>query len=229
MPIKNGDNMTTQTFGQLGSWDAVSSSGTDKEDFLNMKDDGVYVVRVITDGPPWQVAQHWANNVEGKVRKVNCVGRDCPLCLEGNEVQVKFLLGVLNRENNRCQVMEFGKQVYSQIKKYNSDLDWGNPQSYDLKIDKSKARGPSATYLITGKPTGIGPITADEQAKVKEFLARINFDKLSAPSTVAEILRKLGRDGGGTPAATGSTWTTKSTVVAPNKEAAAKPDEDFDF
>jgi hypothetical protein len=227
--------MAKVTFGQLDSWDAASSSGgTDKEDFLNMKDDGIYQLRTVTTGAPFEFAVHWAENVEGKARKINCAGRDCLLCKEGNNAQVKYMIAALNREKGRVQVVEFGKQVYMALKKLAFDPDWGDPRGYDIKIDKDRSRGASATYMVTAKPTGMGPITAEEQVKVKEFLARVNLDRLSAPALEDEILRKLGRKGA-QPATAQSPWNSRSSVSAPKQAspaptaAEASDDDDFNF
>jgi hypothetical protein len=229
--------MPKVTFGQLESWGSASSQGgTEKDDFLNMKEDGIYQIRTVTEGAPYEFAVHWAQNTEGKARKINCAGRDCLLCKEGNEPQVKYMIAALNRDKNRVQVVEFGKQVYTALKKHAFDPDWGDPRNYDIKIDKDRGRGASATYILTAKPTGMGPLSQEESQKVKEFLTRVNLDRLSAPSTEDEILRKLGRKEM-LPATAQGSWGARSATppaASANAAKAVEPagvsgDEDFDF
>jgi hypothetical protein len=227
--------MTQPAFGKLNSWlpDGGDSSGApfDKDDFLNMKEDGRYLLRIVQDAP-CIFAIHWATDVQGRPRRVNCALNDCPLCLEGNKAQPKFIIAAINRERGRVQLVEFGKQVYSQIVNLRQDKDWGDPRNYDIKIDKDRGRGISHTYIVTAVPRNIGPINQEESLMAKDFLGRVNAEKFAQPSKVAEILRKLGRSEADAPnpaAAFTSVGGSGSGSLAAKTAANIAEDDDFDF
>ena len=222
--------MAQPAFGKLDSWLPESGDSTgslfDKDDFLNMKDDGKYLLRIVQDGP-CIFAIHWATDVQGRARRVNCSLNDCPLCAEGNKAQPKYLIAAINRERGRVQLVEFGKQVYNQIVNLRKDKDWGDPRHFDMKIDKDRSRGISSTYIVTAVPRNMGPINQEESLMAKDFLSRVTAEKFAQPSKVDEILRKLGRAGG---VAVDSSATFKSTgASAAVKTAANIADDDFDF
>ncbi len=211
-----------QTFGKLDSWETEAKEGGafDKNDFLNMKDDKVYAIRIGQDAP-CIYAIHWAKDANGKAKRINCAMTDCPLCAEGNNAQQKYLIAAINRERGRVQLVEFGRQVYNQIVKLRKDKDWGDPRSYDIKIDKDRARGMTDTYRVTPVPRGMGPLNAEEELMVKDFLARVSVDKFAQPSKVEEINRKLGRSDSAEP--------TSPFVANGAPKSAVVADDDFDF
>lgn len=222
--------MAQPAFGKLDSWlpeSNQSGSPFDKDDFLNMKDDGKYLLRIVQDGP-CIFAIHWATDVQGRARRVNCSLNDCPLCAEGNKAQPKYLIGAINRERGRVQLVEFGKQVYNQIVNLRKDKDWGDPRQYDIKIDKDRSRGISNTYIVTAVPRNMGPINQEETLMVKDFLSRVSAERFAQPAKVEEILRKLGRAEGAAPDASAS---FKSVGASTATKAAANiaEDDDFDF
>lgn len=216
--------MARKAFGQMDSWaDAGGSGGGefDKDDFLNTKDDGKYLLRVAQNAP-CVFEMHWGQNSSGRATRVNCALEGCPLCLEGNKPQSKFVIAVINRERGRVQLLEFGKQVYSQIANLRKDKDWGDPRHYDIKIDKDRSRGISNTYIVTGVPRNMGPMNKEEELMVKEFLARVNPEKFAQPAAVEEVMRKLGRSSD----ATGPNLSAPSDVGGSTGVVA---DDDFNF
>jgi hypothetical protein len=224
--------MAQPTFGKLDSW-LPESSGSgggafDKDDFLNMKDDGKYSLRIAQDGP-CIFAIHWGTDVQGRTRRVNCALEGCPLCAEGNKAQPKFLIAAINRERGRVQLVEFGKQVYNHIVNLRKDKDWGDPRNYDIKIDKDRSRGISNTYIVTAIPRNMGPMTQDEELMVKDFLSRVNAEKFAQPAKVDEIMRKMGRTETA-PAAPGAAFKSNTPASSAATTAAAIAEEDdFDF
>lgn len=222
--------MTQPAFGKLDSWlpeSNSSGSAFDKDDFLNMKDDGKYLLRIVQDGP-CIFAIHWANDAQGRPRRVNCSLTDCPLCAEANKAQPKYLIAAINRERGRVQLVEFGKQVYNQIVNLRKDKDWGDPRNYDVKIDKDRSRGISSTYIVTAVPRNMGPINQEEALMVKDFLARVSAEKFAQPAKVEEIMRKLGRSEGHSADATAS-FKSGGSVAAVKAAATIAEDDDFDF
>jgi hypothetical protein len=224
--------MAQQAFGKLDSWlpegnSGGGNAGYDKDDFLNMRDDGKYLLRIVQDGP-CIFSIHWAEDVQGKVRRVNCSMDNCPLCAEGNKAQSKYLIAAINRERGRVQLVEFGKQVYNQIVALRKDKDWGDPKNYDIKIDKDRSRGISNTYAVAPVPRNIGPINQEEALMARDFLERVNAEKFAQPYKVEEILRKLGRAEGGSPSAK-STFKTAGAPAAAVAAANIAEEDDFDF
>lgn len=222
--------MAQPAFGKLDSWLSggadASGQAFDKDDFLNMKDDGKYLLRIVQDGP-CIFAIHWATDVQGRARRVNCALNDCPLCAEGNKAQPKYMIAAINRERGRVQLVEFGKQVYNQIVNLRKDKDWGDPRQFDIKIDKDRSRGISNTYIVTAVPRNMGPINQEESLMAKDFLSRVNAEKFAQPSKLEEILRKLGRTTGEVVDASAAFKSAGAATVI--KTAANIADDDFDF
>ena len=226
--------MAQITFGKLDSWYSEGGGGNgaafDKDDFLNMREDGKYLLRIAQEGP-CIFAIHWGTDVQGRARRVNCAVEGCALCAEANKPQPKYIVAAINRERGRVQLVEFGKQVYNQIVNLRKDKDWGDPRNYDIKIDKDRSRGISNTYIVTAVPRNIGPISPDEALMVKDFLARVKVENFAKQSTNEEILRKLGRSEVA-PAQPNANWKTQSegSPAAATKVAAnIAEDDDFDF
>jgi hypothetical protein len=222
----------TVTFGKT-TWDTPrTSGGGNGDDFLQLNKDGQFEVRIIGDTGPSEFAVHWTEDVDGQTRRVKCAGPGCILCKEDHRPQIRYLLEVMNRgEDNKCQIVEFGPQVYNQIVSLNNNKHWGNPGTYDILIDRSKARGPSDMYQVM--PIGKSDLPADQLAKASEFKARIEsvIEKIVSPAGNDEILKKLGRiaeDG------TSADWSSGPTAAAATPSAGpgtdvVEDDDDFEF
>lgn len=220
----------TLTFGQLDSWESEGAGRASKEDYLNIKTDGTTVLRFLTE-PPFKYFAHWVDLGTRKM-KLNCAGRDCVLCKQGNEA-IKFYVSiVLNRETGRCQVFEFKKQIFDGLHGFFNDKpDWGSLLEYDVKIDRKLSRKPEVYKLI---PKPKAPLTKDEQTMIAEFKERVKLDKHCAPMTNEAIEKKLSDaanpGGGGGGFGGNQSYTPRmadtSTIVA---AAATSADEDPDF
>lgn len=168
-------------------------------DFLSLNKDGQYELRIIGDAP-FEYAIHWAEDENGNTKKVNCAGRGCVLCADGNKAQVKYLLEVLNQteaspDNGKCQIVEFGTQVFNQIAALKNNKYWGDPRLYNILVDRLKARGPSDMYQVMAVGQK-GELDASLAAKAVEFKERIEsvMGKFASPSKNEEILEKLGKN-----------------------------------
>lgn len=220
--------MATLTFGQLDSWDSEGGGKTSREDYLNIKTDGITTVRFLTE-PPFKYYAHWVDTGVKKV-KLNCAGPDCVLCKQGNEA-IKFYVSIVyNRETNRCQVFEFKKQIFDGLKGLFSDkADWGSLLDYDVKIDRKLSRKPEVYKLIPRPKT---PLTKDELATITEFKDRVSLDRHCAPMENAAIEKRLADAVGGGGTGFGVTQVYVPRNVAPEAvvaAAAAAIDEDPDF
>lgn len=223
--IRRRKNMSENTFGKLDSWGSrptSNASGADKDDFLNLRDDGTYRVRIVS-GRPYKFQVHWVRDTSGKMRRVKCAARDCPLCKEGDEAQVRYMSAVIDRSDGRVKVMEFPRSVFNALADMYNDEEWGDPMNYDIKIIKNKSAAPRDKYKTSGIPSSIGRPSEDEMDSVTEFTDRVSLDKLSAPLRPAEVLRILGRD-------EPETSSSTDDFVTPAAEATTDSgDDEFDF
>lgn len=217
------------TFGKT-SWDTPApTTGGGGDDFLHLNKDGQYILRVIGEAP-FEYAAHWAEDVNGQKRRVKCAGRDCVLCKEGVRPQVRYLLEVINFKNNNdtstgeTKIVEFGAQVYNQIRSLYNNPHWGDPRGYNIMIDRDQKRGPSGMYQVM--PLGKEELNTELKAASVEFKDRIKevLGKFAEPSTNEEILMKLGRVQNDE----NSSWSSDTEENAP-AEGVADDDEDFDF
>lgn len=228
------------TFGKT-NWDRpMQSGGGITDDFLQLNKDGAYEIRVIGDAP-FEFAIHWVDDDKGNSKRFKCAGRGCVLCKDGHKPQVRYLLEIMNRkdgENNKCQIVEFGPQVYNQIVALNNNKYWGDPKNYDILIDRSKARGPSDMYQVMAIGNK-GPLPQELTSRAEEFKRRVEsvIAKIAEPAKNEEILKKLQGDGDTTSASGGGNGGGRSPVATVTASAAPvkKPpavdadDENFDF
>lgn len=213
--------MTMESFGRTG-WDEAPSMGG-KSDFLDMKDNGEYVVRVIGD-QPFKFAVHWTKDVNGKAKKVNCAIKDCALCKEGEAAKTRYAVEVFVKstpkgELNECRLMEYGPAVQNHISGLAKNSRWGNPKGYDLAIVKNtNEASPMNVYRVM--PLGKDPLLDTEVSTIKEFLGKdLPVSKWYGPSTNAEIMEKLGRQSTG----------AGNTVSLGSADATDDDDPDFGF
>lgn len=176
------------------SWDEESASSNGRSDFFNMKKDGQYKVRVV--GKPHEYGVHWVD-AGGVRKKVNCAAKDCLLCAKGLKANVRYMIPAIFRsgpdvKEGSIRVTEFGPQVFGAIRSLYKTPEWGNPNKYDIIIDKDKSRGASGTYFVT--PAKEYPLTDKEKADVVDFLERVNLKELSAAMPNELIIEKLGPD-----------------------------------
>lgn len=220
--------MATVTFGQT-SWDSPSAGGGNSgDDFLHLNKDGQYNLRIISESP-YEYAVHWADDVNGNVRRVKCSGPGCILCKEGVKPQVRYLIEVIDLDNDNVpKIVEFGAQVFNQIKALYGSKHWGDPRGYDIEIDRKKSRGPSGMYQVM--PLNKEPLDADTKAAAVAFKDRIKevIGKFAEHSTNDEILEKLGRVEASQSA---SDWASKAQEIPAAEESSGgdADDEDFDF
>lgn len=213
--------MTRVTFGKT-SWDSPAPGGTGGDDFLNLNKDKQYIVRIIGEAP-FEYAAHWAEDESGQLRRIKCAGRDCVLCKEGVKSQVRYLLEVIDVDNDVPKIVEFGPQVYNQIRALYNNKHWGDPRGYNIVIDRDKSRGPAGMYQVM--PLGKEDLSADMKAAAVEFKDRIKevIAKFAEPSTNEEILQKLGR----VKDEADTSWGDSD--EKPKAAEVVEDDEDFDF
>ena len=101
-------------------------------------------VRIITQ--PYQYRIHkdvlLTDGNRGKVRcSMGGVDAKCSFCLEGNRSKVRWILGLISREDGEFYLLDFGYYLFSAIQNLARDVRFGNPMDYDIDIiDKTTIR-----------------------------------------------------------------------------------------
>lgn len=208
--------MSDAAFGQLTSWDdAVPTGGGE---YLNMKEDGDYYMRFLI-GVPYEYRVHWIEGPSGKMVKLKCAGPDCMLCAKGPEFRAKvtFLAPVLNRATGRCQLLEFGRQIFNQLKDYAKNPKWGDIRGYDILVTKKKGGKPNV-YNVMAEPP-VSAMTEEETAMVNDYLTnKIDLDELAAPGDNDTNRRRLEGSDDGFSVSSGASFkqtSTSNTFSAP--------------
>ena len=175
--------MGTKIIGKLESWDQADLGGSD---YMNL-DEGSNRVRVITS--PYQFYSHWAVDSAGVNRKVRCALDGCPLCQAGEKAVARWVFGVINYKNNKPAIIEIGPQIYKQIHAFSKNPRWGDPRKFVIDIIR-QPKGSQPLYCVTPEPKE--NLTEAEKAMAKEFIAKVDFNKISAAASPDEVREKLG-------------------------------------
>jgi hypothetical protein len=175
--------MSTKVVGKLDSWDEADLGGSD---YMNL-DEGSNRIRVITS--PYQFYSHWAIDQAGVNRKVRCALDGCPLCQQGERAVARWVFGVINYKSNKPAIIEIGPQIYKQIHAFSKNPRWGDPRKYSMDIVR-QPKGSQPLYIVTPEPKEA--MTDEEKAMAKEFMARVDFSKLSAAASPEEVREKMG-------------------------------------
>ena len=115
-------------------------------------------VRIAT--PVFEIVQH-EKNEGGKWSTVVCTGDGCEHCAKGLKKRVRFACMILNRSsNNQLLIWEFGVNIFSQIKAFVEDPEYGDPVGYDITVTKEGEKL-ATTYTIVPSPKK-EPLNKDE-------------------------------------------------------------------
>lgn len=219
--------MVQAAFGELTSWDDAMAGGSSL--YMTMKDDGDYCLRFLNERP-FEYAIHWVNLENGSKTKIKCASRGCILCAKGEEVKPEFIADVMDRKTGTLHVLEFGRQIFDQLKGYAKNSKWGDIRKYDVNINKKKGRKPN-TYMVQAEPP-ISPLTDDEAAKASDFCKnRGDLNKLSAPITNDGIKKRLSDLSGGGSRSSDFGSNTSSNRPTPKTPPAEEPavSTEFDY
>lgn len=200
--------MSGMVFGEV-DWNSADS-GTTKSNFMRLEE-GENLVRVM--GNPVQFYIHWVVTPDGSRRKVNSPVDNPELVrrLEdsGFKRQARWLVKVLDRNDDEFRVLEVGPQIYNGIKSLYNNSRWGKVTQYDLSINKGP-KGTQPLYGVTPNPKEA--LSSDFKSKFVDFNDRVDVEKVITPSTSAEVCEIMG-------------WSE----TAPTASSEAVTDEDFDF
>jgi hypothetical protein len=209
--------MGTRVVGKLDSWGDADLGGND---FMNLEE-GSNPVRLLTS--PYQFYIHWTKDATGANRKVRCALEGCPLCQQGEKATARWYVSVLNRKTNKPAILEIGPQIFKQILGLAKKDKWGDPRRYDLDVER-QPKGSQPLYVVAPEPKE--PLSDDEKAMVKEFNARMDLAKMTAPPTPDEVREKVGL----TPTSKASSSVDNSFDEPLNADSVSDDDDDdFDF
>lgn len=196
----------------------------DENDFIRLKQEGDYMVMLLS-ASPFTYQEHWAVNARNEKRSFRCAMRNCTLCAEAAAAQLAasdqatkdaakqlgakskfaieaYLLGkgddILGATAGRPGILEFGPQVFSQIKNISSTLKkvGGNLNGSIVMINRDKRRGPTGMYSVTQIPSAYA-LNPEQQALLKKFNERgLDLSKMYETPTDEANMRRLGRIGG---------------------------------
>lgn len=158
------------------SWSSVDTGDSSKGFILK---NGTNVVRIGSDVS--QVNNHFEYSIDGRRKKVVCPGDDCPLCKIGKNPNKFFKFKVINRADGKAYAFECGVMIIDQIKGFARNPEYGNPTTYDIRIDKS-GQGINTSYK-TFASNRKSEITESES----EELAKIDLDAFNKATTIEEI------------------------------------------
>ena len=110
--------------------------------------DGENKIRIVT--PTYYFRKH--NSQEGgKFKSVICIGENCPLCAEGDRAKSRYAWVIIDRKDGQAKILEVGWSVYEQMLSLAKDEEYGDLNTYDLKIKKS-GEGLGTSYAVVASP-----------------------------------------------------------------------------
>jgi len=201
--------MTNVVLGEV-DWNAADSNS--KSDFMRLEE-GDSIVRVM--GNPIQFYVHWVVTPGGNRRKVNSP-IDSPQLLRrledsGFKRQARWLIRVLDRDDDEFRILEVGPQIYNAIKALYNNKRWGKVTAYDITVNRGP-KGRQPLYSTTPNPKE--PLPGDLKAKFVEFNDRVNVDKLISPAQASDICELM-------------SWTLEE--ATPSDSTDDGDEFDFDF
>ena len=206
--------MAEFVFGEI-DWNSGSTgnAGGRGSDFMRLSE-GENVVRVM--GNPIQYFVHWVTSAEGSTKKINSPIDNPELVKrledEGYRRQARWLVKVLDREDDTFKLLEIGSQIYNGIRGLFNHPKWGKVTQYDISVVRGP-KGSQPLYNVTPNPKEA--LDGSFKDKFVEFNDRINLDKLITPSTAADVTEVMG-------------WTLDAPQTASVPSTSAT-DEDFEF
>jgi hypothetical protein len=87
--------------------------------------------------------------------KVNCIGKNCNMCEEGETPKQRWLVNVWDRKDQKVRVFEFGPAIARQIKAIAEMLQESKQTVHDVDFRiKAEGSGLNKEYTVIQKPMG---------------------------------------------------------------------------
>ena len=141
---------------------------------------GKNVCRIASN--PSKIMLHWEKDILGKSHKIVCTGdSSCPLCKLGHAPSTRYQMKVIDKTNGEAEakMLEVGATIIRQLLGFVNDEDYGDPKTYDVKIQK-EGSGRETRYTVTASPRK-NEITPSEQEMI---------DQLPSPSDINKVMTK---------------------------------------
>ena len=202
--------MSKIVFGEV-DWNS-GDTGAPKNDYMRLEE-GENVVRVM--GNPTQFYIHWLTTQDGSKKKIvspidsmALVGR---LEDAGFKRQTRWIVKVLDRNDDSFKVLEVGSQIYNGIRSLFNNPKWGKVTDYDISI----MRGPKGSQpLYSVQPNPKEKIDPALKGKFAQFTSRVDISKMTKPAETQTVCELLGWD---------------SSQFQAEKSADSFTDDEFDF
>lgn len=157
-----------------------------KEIFLNLVE-GDNIVRVV-DLKGKKIESHYVKGFDQKQRSVKCPGAGCPCCTAVPPVakQLRIFMKVVDKMGT-IRVLEFGPQIWSQIKRLVAELKAEDPNALITQRDLIITKGPkgqSPLYNVKLAKSNPHP-TPSEQLRAQAIEEAVSKDVLD----LAEIIK----------------------------------------
>lgn len=193
--------MTTHSYG-LSSWDEEVNVGNNKSQsvdeserlpFLRLKE-GNNTLRIITKPYRYNMVRFKASADEkGFGRRINCSWpiEDCPSVKADFKPKTRWLVGVIDRSDNQVKIFDMSVLVYQQLKNIKEDIEYGEPDKFDINVRMNSKAGPTGYYTVL--PRGKAPLSeADLQLKESvESTLQAQLERLSTPPKSETVLRRM--------------------------------------
>jgi hypothetical protein len=166
-----------------------------KEVFLQLNE-GDNVMRLV-DLTAKKIFVHWVKDTAGKPKSVKCPGTGCPCCAKNEAKQEKRFYKVADKMCN-IKVVEFGTQIYKQLKQISIDLKEEDPNlsltQRDIIVKKDPA-GKPLYYQVKLVKANANP-TAQDRMRVEaisEAVAKDTLDlsEIVKPWTIERINQQI--------------------------------------
>ena len=203
-------------FGEI-DWNSgatPTSSGGRASDFMRLVE-GENVVRVM--GNPTQYFVHWVTTADGSTRKINSPIDDADLVRrledEGYRRQARWIVKVLDRNDDTFKLLEIGSQIYNGIRALFNHPKWGKVTQYDLSVNRGP-KGSQPLYNVTPNPKEA--LDSSLKDSYVEFNDRVNLEKLISPADPQDVYEIMG-------------WRSQATTTSNATENTTTESDDFEF
>lgn len=157
----------------LYGYEEVEEDALQGGKYLNLKKKGDTVLIRLTTKPK-RAYCHWIIGDGGKNVIKPCPGDSCEWC--GKDVptaekikrDIQYGWIVLDRnDGSKPKFFKGGRSIATQILEHSQDEQWGDPTTYDIKVERTEVK--PQYYKVTGIIKSIGtPITEEEKKAIEE-------------------------------------------------------------
>lgn len=140
-------------------WDYQPSGGNNLFVQLNKKDD---TARVRIIGEVVHADKYWDG------QRYQNWSEDSGIPKEESKKRFMFCVLARNEDGSTSvKLLETGVSLYSKIKAIKKDEEWGDPETYDIRITRTE-ESPADFYSVAPLPSNAGPITDEEKEMLEK-------------------------------------------------------------